>query len=408
MLRVRKPEIISTPTGARIQAKFDNNGMEDVLWYEVEDKYKEYLSEDRADGFVIGLLLYAMQIGSDIEVLSPMSTRLYYTVNKYLIPLLSQVNGYKNIKMYCKELISTPLETKGVVGTGLSCGIDSFSTIIDHAGDRCPEIYQITHFTFFNVGSNGHDKYKSSALFRERAAKAKKAADELGKELITVDSNLSEILKLGFEATHTLRSMSAVLILQNLFSVYYYSSAVHVANFKLSQSSIAYYDIYSLSMLSTESIDLFSSCATKTRIEKTRMVANFKPSYKYLDVCVKDNANCSKCFKCLRTLFTLELLGKLDLYSSVFDLRAYYSERNKYIAYILAFHKKDIFSKEIYNEMKNQNFRTPLYSKMVAIKFKTNAQFKTLFMGKGIYTKLKMVFEAANSKMRLSELMNRK
>ena len=32
--------------------------------------------------------------------------------------------------------------------------------------------------------------------------------------------------------------------------------------------------------------------------------------------------NCSVCNKCLRTQITLDLLGKLDLYQDVFDLKS--------------------------------------------------------------------------------------
>lgn len=390
MLKINKPEILKTVNGVRVQAIFEVNGEKDALWYEVEEKYGEYLTTERADGFLIGLLFYGMKHGIDIEVEAPVSKKLYYTINKYLVPLISEIHGYKSIKIHCTDLVSEPLSNNKGVGTGLSCGIDSFSTIVDHLEKECPDSYQITHFTFFNVGSHGSAGGENARnLFRERAENAKEFANAYGKDLIIVDSNISEVLMLSFQTTHTLRSMSAAVILQKLFGTYYYSSTVHAKNFKLSKDDTAYYDIFNLSMLSTESINLFSSCSTKTRVDKTRMVANFPLSYKYLDVCVISKDNCGKCFKCLRTLFTLDLLGEIDKFSSVFDLDAYYSKKHDYISHILANYKSDLFIKEIYDEMLKQNYKIPTDSKISAFNIKVNRNIKSVFVGKGIYTKFK-------------------
>ncbi|MCF8568171.1 hypothetical protein LLE49_25940 [Alicyclobacillus tolerans] len=358
MLKVFKPEVCKTPIGVRVQAKFVAGGQEDILWYEVDKKYADYLVHERADGFVVGLLWYALTHGHDIEVLSPMSERLYYTLNKYLSPLIAQVHGCKTTNIMCDQLDHEPFRNQGAVGTGLSCGIDSFSTIYDHMGDDTPDHFKITHFTFFNVGSHGgYGGKKALNLFKQRAEVVKSCANQLGKELILLNSNLSEILQLRFQPTHTLRSISGVLVLQKLFNIYYYSSGVHAKYFELTKKDMAYYDIFNLNMLSTESLTLFSSGAAYTRLEKTRRVAEFEPSYKYLNVCVSQGLNCGKCFKCKKTLLTLELLGKIDNYFSVFDLDAYYKEKQQYINYVIANkNSDDPHLRDIYREMIRTNF----------------------------------------------------
>ncbi|MFC3886042.1 hypothetical protein ACFOU2_22205 [Bacillus songklensis] len=357
MIIIYEPEIKKNDKEVRLQAVFEVDGQKDVLWFEVEEKYSIYLTNERADAFLVGLLWYALKNGHDIKVLSPMSERLYYTVNKYLVPVIAEIHGYKTIKVMCNQLAAKPISNAGAVGTGLSCGIDSFSTICDHMGDGVPGKYKITHFTFFNVGSNGDFGGKQALnLFEERTKIAKACADELGKELIMVNSNLSEILHMSFRQTDTLRSMSAVLALQKLFKVYYHSSTVHIKDFRLSKSLLACSDIFNLNMLSTENTSLFSSCANYTRVDKTRMVAKFEPSYKYLNVCTKDKFNCGKCSKCLRTLLTLEIIGAIDKYAAVFPLDVYRKKRPKYIAKVLANRDTDIWMKEIYHEMVRTNY----------------------------------------------------
>ncbi|RKD25775.1 hypothetical protein BEP19_02200 [Ammoniphilus oxalaticus] len=369
-LTIFKPEIVPAKSGVRIQAEFEVNGKKDVLWYEVEERYGHYLTQDRVDGFLVGLLLFASKNNYDIKVAGPLSNQLFYQLNKYVLPVISQVYGHKPIKVFCEHLTYACINTEQAVGTGLSCGIDSFSTIYENLVKEDSHKFKITHFANFNVGSHGSlGGDKARDLFHKRAAKAKVFVDELGMDLIMVDSNISEILQLNFESTHTFRSMSVVLILQRLFGVYYYSSAF---NLKESREK-AYYEIFNMAMLSTESINLYSSGSAYTRVEKTRLVGEYTPAYKYLDVCVMGDFNCGKCFKCARTLLTLEIIGKIENFSSVFDLEAYRKIRANYIAEVIADREKDIFKREIYDEIMRTNYEIPVNSKLASLYLKTKS-----------------------------------
>lgn len=366
-LLIYQPEVIDTSTGTRLQAVFEVDGNQRELWYEVEKKYKNYLTYERADAFVVGLFLLALRKGYDIRVKGAISKRLFYTLNNYLLPLTSEVRSFNKIKLHCDEILSDPIPNQGAVGTGLSCGIDSFSTIYSHLNENCPDDYRITHFTFFNVGSNGMlGGEKARKLFNKRVELVKPCADELGKELITLDSNISEILEQNFYETHTYRNLSACLTLQKLFHVYYYSSAYSLKYFELKPGSCGHYDIFNMSMLSTESLQFFSTNPYETRVDKTRLVSQYKPAAKYLNVCLVDGKNCGGCEKCVRTLFTLEVLGKLDEFSSIFNLENYYQRRQKYIAKVLAYRDKDDYMQEIYDEILKLGFKIPLYSKVAA------------------------------------------
>lgn len=367
MLIIHRPEIIETYQGTRLQAAFELKGKKDVLWYEVDDKYRDYLTVERTDAFVVGLFLLAFQEGCDIHVLGPMSESLYYTLNIHLLPLTAEIRRHKHIKIYCDDLKSDPLPHAQGVGTGLTCGIDTFSTIYSHLSDDCPDDYKITHFTFFNVGSNGMlGGTKARALFKKRIAMVKPCAEELGKELITVDSNISEILQMNFYESHSYRHISAGLVLQKLFHVYYYSSAYSLKYFELKPGSPGHYDIFNMSMLSTETVSFYSTNPYETRVDKTRLVSEFKPATKYLNVCIKDGRNCGGCEKCLRTLLTLDVLGKLADFSSVFDLDKYRLGRKRYIARVIANQKSDDYMKEIVDEMVKREFKIPIYSKLAS------------------------------------------
>lgn len=367
IMTIHQPEIVETNHETRLQAQFEIDGKLETLWYEVENKYKAYLTVERSDAFVVGLFLLAFEKGYDIRVLGSMSEKLSYTLNMHLLPLTAEIRNYKKINIYCDHLDSSPLPNAGGVGTGLTCGVDTFSTICSHLGDNCPDEYKITHFAFFNVGSNGMlGGEKARALFKQRVAAVKPCADELNKELITVDSNISELLDMNFYETHSYRHLSAVLVLQKLFHVYYYSSAYSLKYFELKPNSPGHYDIFNMSMLSTENIDFYSTNPYETRVDKTRLVSQYKPATKYLNVCIVDGHNCGGCEKCTRTLLTLEVLGKLADFSTVFNIDNYYKRRERYIARVIAYQKSDDYMQEIFDEMVKLNFKIPLYSRLAA------------------------------------------
>ncbi|MED1205198.1 hypothetical protein [Heyndrickxia acidicola] len=367
LLTIYQPEILESKNGFRLQASFKINGKEDTLWYEVDKQYKHCLTYERADAFLVALFLLAFKNQCDIRVEAPLSERLMYTFNTYLLPLTADVRNLKPIKIFCDFAINKPLDNLEAVGTGLSCGIDSFSTICNHLTEQCPPNYKITHFTFFNAGSNGSlGGEKARRLFKKRVEMVKPCAQELGLELITVDSNISEVLELGFYETHTYRNLSASLALQKLFKTYYYSSSYSLKHFELKPNSCGHYDFFNMNMLSTEGMSFFSACPYHTRVEKTKMVSKFKLAYKYLNVCIRDGQNCGGCEKCVRTLFTLELFGKLNEFSRIFNLQNYYRERQKYIAKILARHRSDEYMQEILEEMIKMNFKIPIYSRLAS------------------------------------------
>jgi hypothetical protein len=357
LLTIYPPEKININGKVRLQAKFDVDGIENVLWYETSENFESFMTTERVDAFLVGLLWLALRKGQDILVKGPLSAKLYYGLNLHLIPLIAQIYKYKRIHVLCDTLQSTPLPNEGAVGTGLSCGIDSFSTVYEHLSKAVPEDYKITHFTFFNTGSNemmGSKKWQEK-IFQDRAAWSAACAKELGKELIVVDSNINSVLKMSFVRTHTLRNISALLVFQKLFHVYYYSAGYQTLNAKFNHDS-ASYDGISLPLLSTENVTFYSAGSNYSRVQKTQIVSEFELSYQYLNVCLFKIKNCGRCLKCKRTLLTLDILGCIEKYQNVFNLDAFNKIKDSYIKEVVASKNSDILFKDIYKEMVRRNY----------------------------------------------------
>ena len=391
MLIIHPPEIIERENETVLQAKFECGNTKDTLWFSTTKYFGKYLCHERGDAFLVAMLLYAMKRGEDIRILAPISERLYYTLTKHFVKVIADMfPGYHRVQIIA-EIATGQLENAGGVGTGLSCGIDSFCTVIEHTDESCPPDYRLTHLTFFNVGASGdYGGEHARDLFHQRVEAVRPCAEELQLPLVTLDSNINEILGMDFVPTHTYRNVAAVLALQKLFKIYYYSSGYSLWQFEATSVDSAYYDIYGLNMLSTSDTQFISSGEIHSRIGKTEIVSTSPLSRKYLNVCVATDRNCSRCNKCQRTLIALDLLGKLDQYNDVFDLKDYQRHRKKYLGLVISGRKYDNYKQELYDLMKSQKYKIPmsayLYSYPQAI-FQFGIRYCPEFMKRSEFVK---------------------
>lgn len=361
MIIIDKPKLEERDDRVVLSVDFEIEAVKNKLWYSFSSKYKEYLIDEQLDAFVVGLLFLGLKTGHDLKLKSPISARLFYSLNHYLIDAFCLVNpNYKRIKIIPTSLSTADFNVANTAGTGLSCGIDSFATYFDHKDEVSP--YMIEYFTFFNVGShgdNGGDKARK--IFNERFNNVSNFAKKVNREVITVDSNLSEILKMKFQETYNLRTISCVLLLQKLFKNYYYSSGTRFDHFAFNNKEIADLDMLIIPNLSTESTSFFVSALKYSRIARTNLISEFPQTFEHLDVCThpylegRDEINCSECYKCQRTMLTLELLEKLEFYAKVFDLDKFRKNKKKYIGWLLSKKKKLTLDRELIRVLKEMN-----------------------------------------------------
>ncbi|MGA2034877.1 MAG: hypothetical protein ABSG68_21715 [Thermoguttaceae bacterium] len=351
-MRINAPEIIEQHDTVKIQASIEHGSGTEYLWYEMEAKYARCLTS-KLDGFLVAALPGAMARGEDVQVNGAVSETLLYNLTNSYMHLLHGANP----DLKCVK-IDAPLLDDGrssppadAVGTGFSAGIDSLCVLVEHFLQCSYPRYKVTHCVFNNVGAHGSGPSEANRrLFRDRLALVKPCLDELGLPLLWVDSNLTEFLKMGFQKTHVFRNLSAILLLQGLFGKYLYASAYHHKDCHFRETyDLAFSDPAAVHLLSTETLRSISTGCQYTRVEKTAKVSDWAVAQRYLNVCVNPDAkgqNCSVCEKCCRTLLTLELLGKLELFRTIFDLGKYRTVRSAFLSKCLL-SQEDPFCKEI-------------------------------------------------------------
>lgn len=334
------PLVLSVQNGkARLSCDITDASTKRTLWFEVDEKHKDALTTDVMDAFVVGCLLPAMNSGQDMEIKGAMSTKLFYNIKHYLIPILKiYLPVSKSITLKPDSFFAAKTRASGVI-TGFSGGIDSFCNYYDHTGDRAPHDYHVTHFVYNNVGSHGQGgSEEDKAIFAKRFALLNECVVAEGKPFIMVDSNLDDIVGMNFLRSHAFRNCTVPLLLQNIASKFLYASS-----FAFKDTAIRFapgtgaLEPVILPLLSTERLDCIGSGAQYSRVEKTMRVAELEISKSYLDVCVQPHnailpyINCSYCWKCLRTQLTLSLIGKLNQYGKVFDISIFPQLKNLYL-----------------------------------------------------------------------------
>jgi hypothetical protein len=360
------PPVISTNNGrARIASEIQIGGDTKILWFEIEDIYKDYLAADTLDSFVAASLVPAILRGENIRVKGPMSGKLFYNLSYSLIPILCEYLEKPRLTQIFPDTFTGKMPGGTGVAAGFSGGVDSFCNYYDHSHSRVPDEFSLTHFIFNNVGSHGQKGLDTDrVLFFQRFFRLQECAKKIGKPAVAVDSNLDEFLGQKFQLTHTLRNTAVALLMQKEFGKFMYSSGYPLYETKLGPAyNMSHLDPVILPLLSTERLECIASGGQHSRVEKTRRVTEIEESHRYLDVCVTPRnapagiANCGVCWKCIRTATTLKIFGKLEQYGKAFDLKSFAIFENLYLIEVMG--GKSSYSKEIRDLIAEKSFPVP-------------------------------------------------
>lgn len=330
------------------------------LWFRLPEQFGG-LATDRADPAIIGLLIPAMHANEFVRVDGPVTDELPFNLT----------NGYQHIfETVMSGLNRVPLDTPNTVpagnpapgiGTGFSAGVDSYAVLAEHHFSPVPEELQITHLTFFNVGSHGSG-IEGSRHFRGLNDSLAPIAREIGLPFIPVDSNLDDFYTFGdFQQTCGPRNMSAASLLQGGIGRYYFASSLSYAHTGVHPSpGTGWSDPISMPLLITRQFRPISHGNQYTRVEKTLLIADTPTAQKSLNVCVhplSDERNCSQCHKCLRTELTLEIAGRLGEFRQVFDLDVYRRHRAAYLDWVVV--GDNAYAAEIRDQARQAGFALP-------------------------------------------------
>ena len=321
---------------------------------------------------LLALLLPAMRQSTDLRLDLPVSSALLESVagplQSILLVAYPRILNRVSITTDARATERPPLSGST---TGFSGGVDSFYTIESfHLRQNVSDERKIRGVMLGNVGGFGFVD-ASQSRFRERLISNSRIAGEMGLDVLGIDSNLDSFYASGtYTASHSLRNAALAHLMDGEVGRYLYSAGTLDSEVVThSPADIAYIDPIVLPLLSSGTLVTESVGADVNRAEKTSRISHIPQAQRGLDVCVvfpEDRVNCSRCYKCLRTLLTLEILGRLDDFATMFDLDAYWRERPSYVARVLA--GSDPFDLQILNLAKDRCFVVDGYDRKELLK----------------------------------------
>lgn len=365
-----------------LKCDFEVTGMqspfeEKTIWVAVEDKNANMLTDEVYDPFVLVPVILGMYYKQDVHIDGEISPRFYHNLTHYLMrifdnfsdntaPIQFTVNGTRKI--------SDPIGS--MIGTGVSCGVDSLVTIYDNYIKESDPEFKINSLFFVNCGTHGdYENISSRQIFLDRSQLNKKAADALGLPMYLIDSNFHAFTHKWREQTiGYLAIYSCVLSMQKMVRRYLSASNLsydEIADYRILSRDFdiaEYCEDYMPHLISTERFELVIDGCQYTRAEKTERISDWEIAHKYLNVCVSPvdhGKNCSCCQKCMWTLIPLEAMGKLELFTDVFDIDTYYRNADKFKRQFVSKYGDESMETSIVDYCKNKNLRMPgkLYAK---------------------------------------------
>ncbi len=280
----------------------------EIYWFEAPEKFAESLSMS-GNPWLVCLLPLAVTLGEPLRIHRPVDRVLFENAQElmriwkcwyphlHIVPIEADVDD--------AEKQQPPSKTASF----FSGGVDSFFTVLRHnnipSSDRQIDIDDLLLVWGFDIPLRNSDAF---ARIRDTL---RKAASDLGKELIAVSTNVGAALIRRTDWPFL--SVGCGLASVALAMEKRYSRALMASGH--GYENLTPWGSHPLTdpLLSTSRTRIIHDGAAFNRIEKTEFIAGSDVAMRSLHVCwvLQSDENCSACNKCYRTMTTLALLGAL-------------------------------------------------------------------------------------------------
>lgn len=261
------------------------------------------------DGFVFGVLFYAMRLGQDIHVRGPLSLQMLRNVNELQEAwMIWSPQLYNRIRITADEVVAgLPEPRPDQVIAAYSGGVDSTFTVLRHTGEELgAESYPLRKTVLMVHGFDVPlDRPEQLEALKQRSVPL---MQELGLTVRVLRTNLKELRLQRWEDSF----MAQLVACLNNYSHEYSHALV---------ASAHPYDELEFPSGSTVATDhLFSgaemqvvhdgACASRT--EKVKLIARNAAATESVKVCwegINTHENCGVCEKCVRTRLNFRAVG---------------------------------------------------------------------------------------------------
>jgi hypothetical protein len=323
-VRLERCEIVRSPSKEdKIQligeVRYDHRFLKrDRIWFEVSERYMEYLSET-GNPWLACLIPVAVTLGEPLQISRPVDRVLFDNMQELMRVWKGWYPHLHIVPIEAEIIDSEPRKMLAKTASFFSGGVDSFHAVLHYDANVVSSssivIDDLVTIWGFDV------PLRNINAFQRVRDSLQIAADEMGKELVIISSNLRDThyQQADFSSlAHGAFLASAVLALENRYSK------------TLIPSSYAEKDLHPWGshprtdpLYSTKSTTFIHYGCEFDRVEKTKFIAQSDIALRALRVCwLSDSGeNCGTCNKCYRTKVTLALVDALDRCTTFSDKR---------------------------------------------------------------------------------------
>ena len=268
--------------------------------YEVWISANEDLFQETTDFLLPIALLPAMKAGGALDLPGQISPRLLSSVPQIQDIFNMWESAYKHIPVNVQTR-----EVSAERGVGVACffsgGVDSFHTALRHQEE-------ISHLIYLYLPHEDHLVVESSVR------KVRATAEDMGKPLIEVDTNLREFARQtrqNWKYYHGAWIAGVSLLLQHKFRKVIIAGS-GTSNYRNMRPQGTHPILDPL--WSTELTDFHHDGCEVIRPDKAAEIAEYEVAMRHLQICdaTRGSHNCGHCKKCLRSMLNLRAAGALE------------------------------------------------------------------------------------------------
>lgn len=275
-------------------------GPTEEVWYAI-DEYASDALVDGADPFVVATLPLAMRRGHDVRVVGA-------AVSPSLLDTLERVQEVWH-DWFDHPMVDVVAEAErerdvrpNVAVTSFSGGVDSAFTAYRHTRGLVRRDRRLAAAVMIH----GVDIPRVNVVgFTRSAARSRRMVESVGLELVTVQTNLWEIVSRPYPIAAGLSSVLHLLGARFGTGLIPGTTSYRHLVFPLGSSPVS--DV----MLGSTSFEIVHDGAGDERFEKIRALANWDEALADLRVCLADpqhHRNCGRCLKCMLTILSFRVL----------------------------------------------------------------------------------------------------
>jgi hypothetical protein len=293
-----------------------------TLWYECPTEVAPYIAAGLGDPFVPATLVSAMRCGEPLEILAPVSPQLLAAADQIQSLYCSFDPSLKKVSVRAASAPSitpSPNDCPRPAALTFSLGVDSWYSLLRNTQEH-PEDDRSIRYLIHVYGFDLRVGAGNQQALEEIRASCQRVADNLGKRLLPVNTNLRDLTDRFADWSllgHGAGVASVGLALTGMID------RLHVAAGPTIDSPVPCGSHPQLDPLwSTERLDVVYDGGEVRRSRKIVALTQCPLALETLRVCYQDpprQYNCCHCWKCLSTMIRLEISGALGQ-ATVFPL----------------------------------------------------------------------------------------